>query len=356
LKYKVATQMGNQGFSHESIRVAAEMIWSDAIGDVTEVHISTTPGTHPTGLQAPPPTSAVPKGVDWELWQGRSEPRPFSDEYVPYNWRGFLDYGTGQIGNWATHCASPVQFALQLTAPTSVECISQEGRSTISFPNRGVIRLEFPARESMPAVTVYYHDSAQPDAPDAYHVPGMENETILPPENNLTDKGRPMGAGAGRGRAAAPPAPRAAPAVRTGPGGPGVAVFGPAAKPKQPGILSGNGAVFIGTKGVMATCDRGEGVHLLPAAKWQEYALPPQLLTRSPGHMADWVRACKGGEASCADFRVTAPFAEWLALAVIAWRVPGKLEWDSRNLRFTNNREANNYVRPRMHKGWELKL
>ena len=356
LKYKVATQMGNQGFSHESIRVAAEMIWSGAIGDVTEVHISTSPGTHPTGLQAPPPVSPVPNGVDWDLWQGRSEPRAFSDQYVPYNWRGFLDYGTGQIGNWATHCASPVQFALLLTAPTSVECVSQEGKSTISYPNRGVIRLEFPARENMPPVTVYYHDSAQSDDPDAYHVPGMENETILPPANNLTDKGRPMGSG-GRGRTAAPaPARAAGPRPRTSPGGPGVAVFGGPVSPPRPGILSGNGAVFIGAKGIMATCERGEGVHLLPAEKWKDYVLPPQLLTRSPGHMADWVRACKGGEPSCADFRITALFAEWLALAVISWRVPGKLEWDSRNLRFTNNREANNYVRPRMHKGWELKL
>src|ERR1700722_4611735 len=154
LKYKVATQMGNQGFSHESIRVTAEMVWSGAIGDVTEVHISTSPGTHPTGLQSAPPTSAVPKGLDWDLWQGRAEPRAFSDQYVPYNWRGFLDYGTGQIGNWATHCASPVQFALQLTAPTSVECLSQDGKSSITYPNHGVIRLEFPARENMPAVTV----------------------------------------------------------------------------------------------------------------------------------------------------------------------------------------------------------
>jgi hypothetical protein len=124
----------------------------------------------------------------------------------------------------------------------------------------------------------------------------------------------------------------------------------------RPGILSGNGAVFIGTKGIMATCDRGEGVALLPAAKWKEYVLPPPLLTRSPGHMADWIRACKGGDASCSDFRVTAPFAEWLALAVIAWRVPGKLEWDGKDLRFTNNREANNYVKPWMRKGWTLKL
>ena len=364
IKYKVATQMGNQGFSHESIRVAAEMVWSGAIGDVTQVHISTTPGTHPTGLQSPPPTSPVPAGLDWDLWQGRSEPRPFSDDYVPYNWRGFLDYGTGQIGNWATHCASPAQFALLLTAPTSVECVSQEGKSTITYPNRGVVKLEFPARENMPPVTVYYHDSAQSDDPDAYHVPGMTNETILPRPNNLTDKGRPEGGAApGRGAAAgAAPAPPpvlpsgGAPRQRTSAGGPGVKVFGGPLSPARPGILSGNGSVFIGTKGILATCDRGEGVHLLPASRWREYTLPPELLTRSPGHMADWVRACKGGDASCADFRITGPFAEWMALVMVAWRVPGKLEWDSKNLRFTNNRESNNYVRPHMKKGWELKV
>jgi hypothetical protein len=364
LKYKVATQMGNQGFSHESIRVAAEMIWSGAIGDVTEVHISTTPGTHPTGLLAPPPTSPVPAGLDWDLWQGRAEPRPFSDEYVPYNWRGFLDYGTGQIGNWATHCASPVQFALLLTAPTSVECVSQEGKSDITYPNRGVVRLEFPARENMPAVTVYYHDSAQSDDPDAYHVPGMDNETILPRPNNLTEKGRPEGAAAtGRGNApAAAPAPPpelprgGAPKPRTSAGGAGVKVFGGPLSPARPGIFSGNGAVFIGTKGIMATTSRGEGVWLLPASRWKDYVLPPQLLTRSPGHMLDWVRACKGGEPSCSDFSITAPYAEWLALTAIALHVPGKLEWDSKNLRFTNSPEANKFVKPVFRKGWELKV
>jgi hypothetical protein len=145
-------------------------------------------------------------------------------------------------------------------------------------------------------------------------------------------------------------------AQRIGAGGPGVKVFGSPPGAPQPGILTGNGAVFIGTKGIMATSSRGEGVHLLPASRWREYELPPQLLTRSPGHMLDWIRACKGGEPSCSDFSITAPFAEWLALVVLSYRVPGKLEWDSRNLRFTNSGEANKYVRPVSRKGWELKL
>jgi Oxidoreductase family, NAD-binding Rossmann fold/Oxidoreductase family, C-terminal alpha/beta domain len=347
LKYKVATQMGNQGFSHECNRVAAEIVWSGAIGDVTEAHVSTTPGTHPTGLESLPPESPVPATLDWENWLGVAAERPFSEYYVPYNWRGFLDFGTGQIGNWATHTAGPVQTALMLGAPTSLECIREDGRGKITYPNRGTVRLDFPARGEMPAVQVFYHDSARSTDPGVYHVPGMENETILPPPDNLADKGRPTGrvrAGIQGARRARPPRPANAP--RQGAGGPGVRVFGDPQTPRQPGILTGNGAVFIGTKGIMATCDRGEGVWLLPASRWAEYVLPPQLLTRSPGHMLDWVRACKGGDPGCSDFRIACPYAEWLALAAISLRVPGRLEWDARNLRITNNAEADRLVKP----------
>jgi hypothetical protein len=112
----------------------------------------------------------------------------------------------------------------------------------------------------------------------------------------------------------------------------------------------------VGTKGLMATVNRGEGVQLLPAARWKDYTLPPQLLTRSPGHMLDWVRACKGGDPACSNFSVSAPFAEWMLLGVIAFRVPGKLQWDTKNLRFTNSAEANRYVKPAFRNGWELKI
>jgi predicted dehydrogenase len=359
VKYKVATQMGNQGFSHECNRVAAEIVWSGAIGDVTEAHFSVTPGTHPTGLQALPPEESAPDTLNWDLWLGAASMRPFSSYYVPYNWRGFWDFGTGQVGNWATHTAGPIHTALQLGAPTSVECVSQVSPSKYTFPVRGVVRLDFPARGGMPPVKVFFHDSARAGDPEAFIVPGMEGETILPPVNNLSDKGRPMGSGGGgRGAGRGPQAPPAdgTPRPRQGAGGPGVRVFGDPAGPAKGGVLTGNGSVFIGTKGVMATAQRGEGVWLLPAARWAEYRLPPQLLTRSPGHMLDWVRACKGGDPGCAEFSITAPYAEWLSLIPIAYRVPGKLEWDSKALRFTNSAEANKYVRPSMRKGWEIKL
>ncbi|MCU0229189.1 MAG: Gfo/Idh/MocA family oxidoreductase [Bryobacterales bacterium] len=380
-KYKVATQMGNQGFSHEAHRVAAEILWSGEIGEVTEVHVSTTPGTHPTGLKELPPEESVPDTLNWDAWLGAMPMRAFSSTYVPYNWRGFYDFGTGQIGNWATHTAGPAHHALQLGAPTTLERVSVDGESNFTFPNRATVRLDFPARGGMPPVQLYYHDSARSTDPDAFRVPGMEAETILPPMDNLAEKGRPTGrwlneiarsasgqsgspAGTGGGRGGPGGfggqggfgGPRPAGGQRMGPGGPGVRVFGEPGTPTQPGILTGNGSVFVGTKGIMATSNRGEGVWLLPSARWKEYKLPQQLLTRSPGHMADWIRACKGGEASCSDFRIAVPYAEWLALTAIAMRVGGKLQWDAASVRFTNSDDANKYVKPRFREGWDLKL
>ena len=361
VKYKVATQMGNQGYSHESIRTAAEMLWSGAIGDVTEVHVSASPGTHPTGTGAPPPEASVPGTLAWDTWLGNASMRAYSKQYTPYNWRGFFDFGTGQIGNWGIHTMGPVNLALQLGAPTSVEMIQSEGVSKFTFPKRAVLKFEFPARGGMPPVNVFWHDSAEPADREAYRVPGMENEVILPTADNLGDKGRGRTRTAGAGGPGGPGGgkkgggPQAGPRL-TGAGGPGVAVFNTSRVPNQNGILTGNGAVFVGTQGLMATVERGEGVHLLPKARWAEYVLPPQLLTRSPGHMADFIRAAKGGEASCSHFGISGPYAEWMLLGVIAFRVPGKLLWDSKMVRFTNSVEANKYVRPAFRKGWELKL
>ncbi len=307
VRYKVATQMGNQGYSHESIRVAGEILWSGEIGDVTEVHASSSPGTHPVGLRQLPDEQSVPANLDWDLWLGGADMRAYSTHYTPYNWRGFFDFGTGQLGNWGIHVLGPVNLALQLGAPSSVELLSQADSSKWTFPSRAVIKYDFPARGGLGPVSVYWHDSVRDTHDEAYHVLGMADETILPPSNNLSDKGRPMeqrrrrrpSRGQNRANSASRPI--------TGAGGPGVPVFGGEGRrdPAQPGVLTKNGAVFVGTKGMMATVARGEGVHLLPAERWAEYELPPPLLTRSPGHMLDWIRASKGGEPSRSHFVIS---------------------------------------------------
>ena len=246
-KYGVATQMGNQGYSHESIRATSEILWSGEIGDVREVHASSSPGTHPVGLTAMPVETSVPAGLNWDLWLGGADMRSYNPTFTPYNWRGYFDFGTGQLGNWGIHVLGPVNMALQLGAPTSVELLRQVDSSQWTFPTRAVLRYDFPARGKMPPVSVYWHDSPRPTEEEAYRVPGMEEQTILPSANNLSAKGR--GPEPPPSRRRGPRAPRTGPP--TGAGGPGVAVYGYERRgdPAQPGVLSSNGAVFCGIEG-----------------------------------------------------------------------------------------------------------
>jgi hypothetical protein len=379
-KFGVATQMGNQGYSHEAHRTACEIVWSGEIGNVTEVHAVTGAPSWPQGIQAIPPAEPVPSGLDWDLWLGGAAARPYTSGgwdkehaptgssspggfYLPFNWRGFYDFGTGSLGDWGIHTLGTANQALQLGSPIAVEVTRAEQRSKFTYPLRSVLRYDFAARGNMPAVSVYWYDGVHgADLPYLYRPKGLENEVLLPRSDNLAALGRPDlgsgggsgqggrgGAGAQAGRGAVPPAGRgAAPAVAAAGRGGG---RGPAT-----GVLSGSGALYVGDKGYMATVARGEGVWLLPAARWADYRLPAPVLPRSPGHYRDWIRACKGGDPSCSNFGVAGPFAEWVTLGAIAYRFEGKLEYDAKAQRFTNNAEANKYLKPVFRKGWELKL
>jgi hypothetical protein len=119
-------------------------------------------------------------------------------------------------------------------------------------------------------------------------------------------------------------------------------------------IPTPDGSLFVGDKGMITTGTYGEDTRLIPVEKMRDYEFPQPLLTRSPGHYRDWIRACKGGDPSCSNFNVAVPFVEWMLLGVIALRIPGKLEWDAEKMRFTNNSDANKYLRPTFRKGWSF--
>jgi hypothetical protein len=114
--------------------------------------------------------------------------------------------------------------------------------------------------------------------------------------------------------------------------------------------------IFIGTKGYLGTMGRGESYSLLPREKQKNHPRPPEVIERSPGHFEDWIRALKGGKPACSNFEISGPYTEWMLLGAISWRFPNEtLKWDGKNLRFTNNEKANEFVRPNFRKGWELK-
>jgi hypothetical protein len=375
VKYKVATQMGNQGFNHEGTKTACEILWSGDIGEVRELHAWTGGiyGGQPNLPATGPEAQTVPDTLDWDLWQGPAAPRPFN-ALMTNQWRAFLDFSTGgSLGDWLVHNLGPAHLALQLDKadPISVECVTVEGKNQWIWPLRSHIVFEFPARGTMPPVAVHAYQNMRGDFQNP---PGMEEgDRLFPPMNNLAEKGRSfVGSGDGMmlvgdqltvdgkpvaqaGRGGFPAAGRGGQAGRgpSAPGGPG----GPGGAPVDPALRApGNGAVFVGSKGYMATTSRGEGVWLLPASRWSEYKLPPQMLTRGVNHQQDWIRACKGGAPGVSEFGVATKYIQWLALGAIALRVPGKLTWDAKNRRFSNSEEANKYLKPFIRKGWEMKV
>ena len=402
-KYKVATQMGNQGYSHDATRVACEILWSGEIGEVREVHAWHGGPGWPQGMQKIPPPTPVPESLDWDLWLGGAAARPYTagdDEYrafvaanaggrggaggggrgagrgdvqmaaenaaappagrggggrggqqpefgfyLPFNWRGFFDFGSGLFGDWGVHILGPANWGLRLSPEflISVERVKAEGISPFTYPVKNAVKYEFAARGSMPPVTIYWNDSIQGDA---YLPPGMTAEEA----RKIPGQGPQVGP-AGRGGRGPGPA-----------GAPGGATGGRGGGPAQ---SSGYNLIFVGSKGYLGTSGRGEGVGLLPGSRWAEYKLPNAYLQRSPGastgdngsaHARDWVRACKGGAPACSNFSIAGPYTEWLVLGAVATHYEGKLLWDNVKGEISNNKEANKWVKPTFRKGWELKL
>jgi predicted dehydrogenase len=411
-KYKVATQMGNQGYSHDATRVACEILWSGEIGDVTEVHAwSGRPGWPQEMTKIPPPTP-VPDTLDWDLWLGGAASRPYTagdDEYqafvkarnerggrrgfmgfgaadfgfyMPFNWRGFYDFGSSLIGDWGVHILGPANWGLQLSAEhlLSIECTHKDSLPAFTFPDELTIKYEFGPRAGMPPVTVYWYHHADGDA---YVPPGMTVEEARkiedtgpvvgpqrggfgPPREGPGGQRGPGGPPPGAPPAGGPEAPpRTNTVAGTPPGAPGERRAGGPPPDRSRGPRSGYNCIFVGTKGYMGTSGRGEEVGLLPGSRWAEYKLPRAYLPRSPGastgdnhsaHCRDWVRACKGGTPACSNFGVAGKYTEWLVLGAVAVHYEGKLLYDAAKGEVTNNADANKWVKPTYRKGWEINV
>ena len=385
-KYGVATQMGNQGYSHDATRVACEILWSGEIGDVTEVHAWIRPAIWPQGMRAVAAPSAIPETLDWDLWLGCAAERPFTagdegyrqfasaraerigrlripprlastraqasvgqDEsaprprgggfdtsrfgfYLPFNWRGFHDFGSGLIGDWGIHILGPANWGLQLGPESlvSVECVHKDSSPPFTFPDELTLRYDFAARRNMPPVSVYWYNTKG----DAYLPEGMTAEAA----RKIDGQGPQVGpARGGRRGGGFPRSPQG----------------------------SGYNCIFVGSKGYLGTNGRGEDVGLLPGSRWADYKLPTAYLSRSPGastgsnttaHVNDWIRACKGGAPACSNFDLAAPFTEWLVLGAAAVHYGGKLMWDNDSGEFMNNKDANRWVKPRFRKEWKLRM
>lgn len=307
----VATQMSVQTMASDAAQGTAELLLSGAIGAVQEVHVWCDHPLYPAGLERPKETPKVPDGLDWDLWIGPAPYRPYHPAYHPWNWRAWWDFGTGTVGDMACHALHVFFEALELGAPASVHAsrvkmhrgyfqMSADGRELlpplVATPETEsyatMVTWDFPARGKHPPLRIHWYDGG-----------------LRPPRPVELDPRRPLPA---------------------------------------------SGLLFVGTKGKMLTAFTGGKELLLPENAFKDFERPPKKLPRSSGHYREWIEAAKGGKPAHCNFQIGSRLTEIALLGTLAARTARYLEWDSEKLAITNDREANELVKPSYRAGWEL--
>lgn len=292
-QYNVVTQMGNQGHSMRGCYQVKQWIEDEAIGEVREVHCWTNRPSWPQGLERPTDTPPVPATLEWDLWLGPAQARPYHPAYCPRNWRGWWDFGCGALGDMGCHVLDAPFFALDLGAPVRVSC-EGEGGTAESGPKSSVVRFEFPKRGNKPEAVLTWYDGGK--------MPSMPAEVL------------------GGGRV---------------------------------GDYDG-GSLLIGSKGVIAAGTYGMGPKLFPKELDESYEKPKLERERSKGHHLDWLEACKTHGTAASNFDYAGPLTELVLLGALAQRINGTIEWDGAKMEVTNLPEANRFLKRDYREGWAV--
>ncbi|HKC34524.1 MAG TPA: Gfo/Idh/MocA family oxidoreductase [Chitinophagaceae bacterium] len=322
-KYKVVTQMGNQGGSGNGVRKAKEIFDAGLIGDVHTAHAWTNRPVWPQGVPTPTGQFEIPKELDWDLWLGTAKKIDYNPAYLPFNWRGWWAYGTGALGDMACHIMDPIYRILPILYPDSVECsiatvwskMWDDSQNPDSCPPSSIIHLNYPRTDGKGNIKVSWHDGGLlPERPDE----------LLPEE-----------------------------------------AFG----------NWDGGVLFVGTKGKLLLDCYGENPRLLPTKLMKETNLPAETIKRVPeGHYLQWVNACMAGYGNAktsSSFEYAGPFTESILIGNLAirsflmqspngkgrndkWLGRKKLLWDAKNMKITNFDEANLFVKREYRAGWTL--
>ena len=290
-KYKVATQMGNQGSSGEGVSLTCEWLANGEIGEVTKVEAFTDRPIWPQGLNAPSQGQWVPETLDWDLFTGPAKMRPYNEIYHPWNWRGWWDYGTGALGDMACHILHPVFVGLELGYPTHAQ-----GNSTLLLkdcaPRAQAVKLTFPSRAPKRAWKGMKKGAALPQVDVYWYDGGIK--PMLP-------EGWPAG--------------------------------------KEPNNAGGC-VIFHGTKDKLICGCYGKDPWLLSG----RVPSAPKFRRRiETSHEMDWVRAAKESSENrmqtASYFGEAGPFNEMVVMGVLAVRLQSlnkELNWDGANMQFTN--------------------
>jgi len=292
----VATQMGNFGRSSEGHRQTAEWIWDGAIGPVREVHAWGGAGGFATGKGRPEGTPDAPAGLNWDLWLGPAERRPYHPAYAPFNWRGWWAFGGGGMPDLAPHHLDPAFNALKLDSPLTVEATAATPVDKEVCSTGVLATYRFGPRGNMGPVTVYWYDGGlYPPRPD-----------VLPDEVVLDSQG---------------------------------------------------GGILIGDKGILIHETYGDNARLFPVSAAEAGAAVPKTIERiTDRHEMNWVKAIKGEAKASSPIEYAAQLTETMLLGIVALRTGQgrKILYDGEQMRVTNIAEANQYLTREYRAGWAV--
>lgn len=300
-EYKVITQMGNQGHATDGIRRVKEWVDAGIVGEVKEVIAwfdgpKFGPGKYFNKPESfPPEAQAVPDGFDWDLWLGPAANRPYNSIYAPKTWRGFYDFGNGELGDWACHTLDAPFWALDLGMPHTIESLYHSGAPEGFLPDQSIIKFEFPERGDMPAATLMWHEGG------------------LKPENR------------------------------------------PEWKIDE---LPSSGMIMVGEKQNIITGPRPNNAQLMMSKaeweSWVENEMPEATIPRvEGGPQQEFLQAVKGdGPLPGSSFDYGADLTEMASLGVMAQRFNTRVEYDAKAMKITNNETLNRFIKEPVRDGW----
>ncbi len=294
-KKKVATQMGNQGTAHAGLREAVEIIRAGGLGDVSEVHVWTNRPIWPQGQGRPSGEDPIPENLHWNLFLGAAPKRPYKNGvYHPFKWRGWLDFGTGALGDMACHTANMAVMALNLFDPDTVEAVESSGIvENETYPKYSQIVFQFPESNGRPPVKFTWYDGGKRPDKELLH-------------------GKPF---------------------------------------------KDSGSLVIGSKGTLySPNDYGSQFYLLPEEKYADYKKPEPTLPRTGDHFGEFAAACKGGPAAMSNFAYAGRLTETILLGNVALKAGQKVEWDAKNMKIKNIPNSEHLIKREYRKGFGLHL
>jgi predicted dehydrogenase len=290
---KLVTQMGTQIHAENNYRRVVELVQTDAIGKIREVHVWL--GADFNGLPTPTNMSQpdlptehppVPETLDWDLWLGPASYRPYSPTYAPFGWRYWWNFANGQLGDFFCHYCDLAFWALKLRHPISIEAKGPVNPE--SAAKWTIARQEYPARDNLPAVTLtWYNGGGYPEFV-------KDDKTLQWP----------------------------------------------------------NAVLFMGSDG-MLIADYGKH-QLLPEEKFAGFQPPEPFIPNSIGHHREWAEACKTGGPTTCNFDYSGALTEAALLCNVALRTGRKIKWDARNLKAVGCPEADRFIRRQYRNGWAL--